>query len=403
MLGALAAHEKLTRLFRAGLDVLSRLDATYPDDYAAHLCALRSVSDDYTLATAQYVSDIVNGARAGEVDNYKIALNSGNFAQRLGAIIDETAATMRKDKTAYSVMRSGSDMASARMRKKETSTTVVWCFPDTEMSSLYKTLQSMAGECASGTDGGPVTKAGSIDGEAEITCANCGRPAILCDDESYYTCSGCGQMLRIEGTAFRDEHCFAQDGVRRTSDYHAMRHFEEWMPKILGTEKVDIDPEVGKRLRDVIARDKILRTELTCKTIRALLKDKRVNATNLNEHSTAIIKWLGGRGPPELTFDEINIIRSKYRIIADLYRTIDDDGVNQKYCPYFIYKIIELFFADNPRVLSVIKYIHLQSNTTLNNNDAILAKIIEKTSPSDGFRLIKTNSLKTFECVNNDL
>lgn len=416
MLGAAATHERLSRLLRDAETASRAMAVALGGDVhadivgaasPARVCvlaadAIATTADDYALNTAVYTHAL---GGVNDSEGYITAVERGNYAQRIACSVEQVCAAARAHDSAYVIAAQPQQQRGGRRIAAQPKQ----MFRNAAIGAAYRTLCDVIAECtgrisgihaisgAIGSFNHALLVAASGDYGSEATDCICGaNNAWARDDEtSFWTCTACGRMRRIEGTAFRDDHTFSQEGVRaRTSDYHAMRHFEEWLPKIMGTEKFDVDESVIAALRKVMQRDDILPTQLDCRTMRRMLKDRTVNATYLNEHSTLIIKRLGGRVPRELSFDDANLIRSKYRIIADLYRTIDDDGVNQKYCPYFIYKIIEMFFEDVPHVMHICKYIHLQSDATLNNNDAVLAKIIEKTSPDDGFRVIKTDSQK---------
>lgn len=409
MLGASATHEKLARLLRdAGAAVRAMGDALGGDS-SAHIIGSASLgrvcshaaeditraADDYMLATSIY-THAAGGVNDSE--GYICAVETGNYAQRIACAVEQACMAARAHDSSYVtngtlvILRGGRRIAAQPQQ----------CFRNPHIASIYRTLTDILQECTARSHCAPAygSVRTNIADRLAIDAASCecGSTALSRDeDTSFIVCTDCGRMCKVEGTAYRDDHTFSQEGIRaRTSDYHAMRHFEEWLPKILGVEKFDIDEGIIASLRAVMHRDDILPKQLDCRTVRRMLKDRSVNATYLNEHSTLIIKMLGGRTPPELSYDDANLIRSKYRIIADLYRTIEDEGVNQKYCPYFIYKIIEIFFEHSPSVQQICRFIHLQSDATLKNNDNVLAKIIEKTSPSDGFRVIKTDSQKTF-------
>lgn len=407
MLGASATHEKLSRLLRDSATHVSSMGAVLGGDATAHIIGAASlgractvaaaeiarIGDDYMLATAVY-THAAGGVNDSE--GYICAVETGNYAQRIACAVEQACAAARAHDSSYVVNGSVIQQRGGRRIAGQPQQ----CFRNAGIAALYRTLLDILAECtgrAATTTMPPLYNVADRLIGGGSAC-ECGSAALSRDDEtSFIVCTSCGRMCKVEGTAYRDDHTFSQEGIRaRTSDYHAMRHFEEWLPKILGVEKFDIDETILASLRAVMKRDDILPKQLDCKTIRRMLKDRSVSATYLNEHSTLIIKLLGGRVPPELSYDDANLIRSKYRIIADLYRTIEDDGVNQKYCPYFIYKIIEIFFDHSPAVRSICRFIHLQSDATLKNNDNVLAKIIEKTSPSDGFRVIKTDSQKTF-------
>lgn len=392
MLSASNTHEELSRRIKDATATMRELISIWGDDDGPSgeiaqcksiIATITDLAGDYTVATGQYTCAISGGdAQPGDVAAYCFALNSGNFALRLSNAIAHAITLIHKHPTAYTT----SEKRVGTAAHKNNANVHCYNFTDPNIARLHRRLTELT-----------KTSSGVHVTATDADRCECGMIMSVCDDESYYICSACGKMQHIDGTAFRDEHCFAQDGAKNRNDnYHVMRHFEEWMPKILGIAEVTIPEELITKIKEVMIKSNILTTELNCKKARALLRNPKVKATYLNEHTTYLIKRLGGGELPVLTEGEISIIRTKYKIIAELYKTIDDSGVNQKYCPYFIYKIIEMFFADNPRVLSVNRYIHLQSWTTLRKNDAILKKIIAKTPPSDGFVFVATDAQRKF-------
>ncbi len=372
-----STHDSFTRKHREAVQLAGQLP-TYGCDSRVVLRNLEDLASEYTLATSHYVCLAMNGECDSEdVSRYWFTINMHNFPQRLDICIADmitlcgTHPSVRREPKAVN-------------RRDRTGVSIQ--VGDQALMRIYNQLQQLAA--------GRISDAATKGGNDQC---DCGCAMTVNQEESVYLCTQCGASRKIDGTAFRDKAAGSQDGLKsRNSEYHAMRHFEDWMPRILGTEKKDIPEDVMAKIRAVIARDEVLISELTCERVRSILRDRSVCATNLNDHVTLIIKKLGGVGPPEPTYVQMNLIRSKYRIIMDIYPTIANGGTNIKYYPYFIYKVIEIFFKDVPSVLSINKYIHLQAEHTLKQNDDIFASIVAKTDPEDGFEIIATDRDKVF-------
>lgn len=220
------------------------------------------------------------------------------------------------------------------------------------------------------------------------TCDTCGSTGMQLDaDTSRYVCDVCGGTTDIDGIIFHENQVFAQSGTKtRANDYSAMRHFDDWMHKLLGEEKYEIQPHVVVKLKRKMLASGCTRADISCvRKMRELLKDPEVDETRLNDHATLLIVLCGGRAPYAPTPRERNIIHVKYRTIVSHYFDVVGDDCNVKYCPYFIYKIIECFFGDHPQMLGILRYIHLQSDKTLSATDRVYEQICERIPAADGF------------------
>lgn len=381
-----SAHGTFTRRIKEALDVLTQVAETAPH-FAEQICQLKV---DYDLNMSACVcAALTDSGDAASEDGYWFAMNSNNYNARLAAIISDAVTYIRSFAAAAETADPAQHQIRRHARRNGALPAITYQFPgNPALAQIYKRLVDLTAIDGSTHTGFPYNTANGV--------CECGDVMQLRGDESVYVCGACGASAHVGGTAFREEHCSSQEGPKaRNSDYNSMRHFDVWLPRILGIAKVDIPAGIMERIRHVVEADRVLLSELTVTRIRAILRDHRVRATVYNDHTTYIIKQLGGAGPPEPTFAQQNVIRNKYKIVMDLYFTVES-GTNIKYYPYFIYKIIEIFFQDVPSVLCINNYIHLQSKVTLDNNDAIFRRIINQTSPGDGFRFIPTDSTKKF-------
>jgi hypothetical protein len=204
----------------------------------------------------------------------------------------------------------------------------------------------------------------------------CGETMNILDEISEYQCSECGITLRIEGIIFRDEQCYTVEGSKtRHNDYTSARHYREWITTIQAKESKEFDEDVLSRIAAVIASDNISLLTLNCKKMREILKDSRVGATNLNNNIPLLVKKFGGTPPPQLTFAQDKFLEVKHAAVMAIYESSVSAGKNVPYCPYFIYKLIGIYFSDNPEVFRLRNYIHLQSKTTVEKHDEIFEKI----------------------------
>lgn len=222
---------------------------------------------------------------------------------------------------------------------------------------------------------------------------SCGSRMDVNSEESQYICPDCGIVAPIDGVIFHEAQCYAQLGTKtRANDYSALRHCRDWIPKIFGEEKVPIPDSVIMKIKLYMRNRGIGAREISsAEKMRDALQDPSVSETQYNDHTTLLIKRVGGIGPKPPTETQKGIIDAKYNIIIAHYSSVAGPNSNVIYCPYFIYKIIENFFADVPDMIDALKFIHLQSPKTVLKHDKTYEKIVERTDPRDGFVYVPTD------------
>jgi hypothetical protein len=219
-------------------------------------------------------------------------------------------------------------------------------------------------------------------------CSKCNTRMIVIPEFSEYHCENplCRRIKRIEGTVFRDDQIYQQEGQKtKHGGYDTGRHYKFWIDRIQGIETKTFDEE--KELAPigyVIQRDGYAKHERTCETMRAILKDPIVSATYLNDHATLLVKTFGGPSPPLLEFKDNRLCASRFNMTMKLYDIVNPDGGNKPYYPYFIYKILEHMFRNDPEKARILDYIHLQSRETVIKNDKFYEQIAAIAPPDSG-------------------
>ncbi len=222
----------------------------------------------------------------------------------------------------------------------------------------------------------------NIEKDNTDNCGGCGERYITMPELSEMHCPGCGKVKTLVGTIFRDEQFYTQDGQKsRHSGYDTNRHYRFWIERLQATENKSITAEMRDKIEYVLTRDDVPRKTLTCEKMRAVLKDPCVALTKLNEHVPLLVKMFGGPAPPQLTYQDHQLLTLRFGKVMALYDVVNPRAGNKPYYPYFIYKIIEHEFRDNPEKLAVLNFIHLQSRDTVIKNDRIYEKICAR---SDG-------------------
>jgi hypothetical protein len=198
-------------------------------------------------------------------------------------------------------------------------------------------------------------------------------------------CPECGRLGREHNLAYCENPQVSETNTTRKGSFDFIRHLNLWLDCIQAKKnKTFTEEELGK-LRDCIDRDGIIDDELDCETIREYLVE--CNMTAYNNHAPLLIKKLtNGRViPPQLTEKERRDIRVKFIRIMELFEMVKVPGedLNRSYYPYFIYKIFEDYFKDNPEKLKLLDCIHLQSRETVIKNDNKYREICDISTRED--------------------
>lgn len=220
----------------------------------------------------------------------------------------------------------------------------------------------------------------------------CGGRMNMIPEMSILNCLSCGKIKTIIGTIFRDDQCYMQDGYKtKHVGYDTSRHYRFHMERLQALENKVFPPEVINNMEYIINRDKYDRNSLNCEIIRKILKDPKVKSTKLNDHAPLLVKTLGGPSPPQLNFQENKIANIRFSKTMHLYDTVIPDGRNKPYYPYFIFKILEQLFKDDPVKIRILDYIHLQSRETVVKNDKTYEQICALSDNDDGLVYVPTD------------
>lgn len=213
----------------------------------------------------------------------------------------------------------------------------------------------------------------------------CGTRMTVIPELSELRCDMCLKTKKIIGAVFRDDQFYPQEGQKtKHGGYDTQRHYRFWIERLQALESKVFSEDDIKNIEYVICRDNHPRRSLTCEVMREILKDPIVNATHLNDHAPLLVKTFGGPPPPHLDFQENRLAAIRFNKAMKLYDVVNPEGGNKPYYPYFIYKIFEEMFKNNPEKLRILDYIHLQSRETVIKNDKYYEQICEL-ADGDGF------------------
>lgn len=220
----------------------------------------------------------------------------------------------------------------------------------------------------------------------------CGVKMNILPEHSKLHCPCCGKLKDIIGTAFKDEQMRPQEGQKaKHGGYDSGRHCKFHITRLQAIQPKDFSEKDLTNIEKVLIRDGYDRSKLNCEEMRTVLKDSTVRATNLNEFVPLLVKKFGGVPPPILNFEEARILEIVFNKVMQLYDIVVPEGGNKPYYPYFIFKIIENMFANNPEKLRLLDYIHLQSRDTVIKHDIVFEQICSLSDPADGLKYTPTD------------
>lgn len=191
-------------------------------------------------------------------------------------------------------------------------------------------------------------------------------------------CSFCGKIYQNYNNTTNNNN----SDDKQSTKYDFLRHYRIWLEKILATD----NKYLMKYEKDIALLEKKIytdypleqqRNKLNISHIRVYLKNS--NLTKLNDIVPILLKRITKHNPPQLNSTEYFDLENLFIQIMKVYDTIKtNDEINRKYYPYFIYKLIEYYFRNNPEKQKLLNNIHLQKKKTLVNNDLKWKCICEK-------------------------
>lgn len=223
----------------------------------------------------------------------------------------------------------------------------------------------------------------------------CGIRMRSLPETSEMRCDLCMRTKKVLGTVLH----YDTDSQQKTkhTGYDIVRHLKFWLERLQALETKTFEPEILEKIKYVMKRDGIIKTDLNCAIMRKILKDPYVDATYLNDHSPLLVKTFGGEGPPTFDYDEIKILTSRFIRAMNIHSDIHPESGNKPYYPHFIHKIAEVQFKDNPEKLRILLFIHLQSPDTVEKNDKYFEDICTVVDdPESGLVYTPTNPAGRF-------
>lgn len=212
--------------------------------------------------------------------------------------------------------------------------------------------------------------------ETNNTCINGHGPLV----NEYYLyesrCLVCGYVEAFPQGILEDT------AENSKGPYKPSKHCEQWVSRIFAMEHINIPESLIAGIKRCAKRDGIAEIDLTCKCIRDTYL-KELHQTKYNGNVPKIRRIINGISPPQPTREEYMRICSLFDLIDGLFLEIKPKNFSsRRYYPHFIRKIIEIIYADRPKVkFLILEGIHIQEQKTTQINDELWEMICEK---SDG-------------------
>jgi hypothetical protein len=190
---------------------------------------------------------------------------------------------------------------------------------------------------------------------------------------SELVCIDCGCIhIRYESLEVSDAE------QTKRGQFDPISHCRLWLDRIQALDIVDISPDILDRFRALMARENIRHySRLSCETLRGYVRTLGLES-RYNDVVPLIRKKLTGIAPSPFSPAERAVILDDFRQIVEAFPQIESDKLNLLYYPFFIRKILERRFYDQPtRLKSWIDVIHLQNAPTLQRNDSLFREICQ--------------------------
>lgn len=209
-------------------------------------------------------------------------------------------------------------------------------------------------------------------------CDDCGAPLNINSGRSEKSCPRCARVYEVYGVVYEESQMYSQEGQRsRSGCFSPSQHYKEWITNILALEPEsclanprvndDTPAEVIERLRAAAcAKNKFLAL-LTVADVRLLLK--AIDRTDLNQHTSLLLKKLTGCGPPAVPERRRVQGYTMFSQVLSVLARLPQSCTNRSYYPYYTAKIYDLMLPRGDPCRRIFAFIHLQSIETLRKND----------------------------------
>ena len=238
-----------------------------------------------------------------------------------------------------------------------------------------------------------------VDNDTQSICSNCKSDKILLNRESsHMVCSECYTLVKLTAVAYEEEHLHTENvNYTKQKNHNELSHAKKWLTFILGSIDVKIPTEDLTAIFNAISGDyRVLNgyvnfEELSCEKVRATLK--KIGKTSYNKYvvylRAKITEMMGKRiDPPAFTEQEKETLMQEFDKILHALKTVLSSNnpvikkvagnmSNNKYYPFFWYKIFQVRLKKSARLQALLKCIHIQREATNKKNEVIWSEMIK--------------------------
>jgi uncharacterized protein YbaR (Trm112 family) len=205
-----------------------------------------------------------------------------------------------------------------------------------------------------------------------LVCPKCKNQLDIISELNQARCIDCSYVTTLNGlrlVQYQDN--MGGDGIKH-GNYEIQRHFKLHWNQMMANKPKPIKDSTDKKIRRWFKLNNIKYISVMgYEDWRRCLKD--IKETSLNCSIPYLRVKYGGMTPPNVSYQETNLVSMYFSQAAEAYEQIKEPNeTNIKFYPYFMFKIIEIVFShpsDIERKRMLIDNIHFQEAITIERND----------------------------------
>ena len=229
----------------------------------------------------------------------------------------------------------------------------------------------------------------------------CNKKMIVLADKSELYCNECNNSMSIVGMVFNDAQFYCQDVKKaKHGKYEVLRNFNIWLDHIYATDGYIISDKMKLKLIHFLNREKLGQfgdaRETNISHVREFLEEN--GFSDHNKYCSSILAQITGVYPPVRSDKDSTLLINYFnRIVMQLQRSEtkhkdDKKHIDQNipYAPYWVSKIVQILWEDDPEKQRIQAYIFHKKADTVEKLD----RKWEEMCPFLGFKFIPTNTTK---------
>lgn len=195
----------------------------------------------------------------------------------------------------------------------------------------------------------------------DISCDYCDNKRLSFDDELFrFVCKKCNHVNTEVIPSIIEEETKKDDNDT---------NYTKWKDKIYGRNQCNLEHEKIIKIKKHIENNKYLKRELDHSKIRSIFKELKCSSKDY-DYCNAFLSNHYNISSYIPSNKEQNNMDIMYHRIKAINAEIKNDYTNDRYCPYFIYKIVENLFSKEPEKMKGISdFIYIQEYGTVKERD----------------------------------